>query len=184
MIRTALIAASAIFAAIAATSATAEPVLPVHKANLTAPGHWAVVRVGEQKVTHCMVGVRSDAAAPQPGQPQFVITADNEFAILRVRAAEWSFSGSRRIAVTLAAGTGMVREPVAVVHGADLIDIALGAEAQRMNELAAAGNLEIRAEGTVVSLPLRGLAGVLPAYRDCLSSIGQPVKNQMQASIR
>ena len=184
MIRTALIAATAILASFAVTAAAAQSGTPVRQAGLTAAGQWAVVRVGEQRVTHCMVGLRSDAAAPQPGQPQFVISADDQFVMLRVRAAEWSFSGSRKIAVTLATAEGKERQSVAAVHGADLIDIAFGAESERMNELAATSHLEIRAEGTVVRLPVRGLAGVLPAYRDCLASIGQPVKNQVQAAIR
>jgi hypothetical protein len=41
--------------------------------------------------------------------------------------------------------------------------------------------LDIQPEGAAVRLPLKGLADVLPAYRDCLASIGQPVKPAIQA---
>jgi hypothetical protein len=167
MFRTAIIAISTILATALATEAAA--------------GQWAVVAVGEQKVSHCVIGVRSDASAPKAGQPQFMITADDQFAILRVRAAEWSFTGGRDIAVTLAAD-GHERQPAAAVHGADLIDIAFGVEPDRLNELVSAGHLDIRTEGTVVRLPLNGLAEVLPAYRDCLASVGRSTGRSVHAS--
>ena len=99
MIRTTLFA----FAAIASiASATAQPAGPVRGLHVAPAGQWAVLRMGQDKVSQCVIGLRSDAAAPSPGQPQFMISADDQFAILRVRAAEWSFSGGRDIAVTLA----------------------------------------------------------------------------------
>ena len=154
MFRTALAAAAAILATAAISTAAAQGASPVRQAGLSAAGHWAVVRAGEGKVSHCVMGVRSDAAAPQPGKPQFMISADDQFVILRVRAAEWAFTGSRDIAVTLATAEGRERQPAAAVHGADLIDIAFGTESERMDELAASGHLEIRTEGTIVRLPL------------------------------
>ena len=173
MFRIALAAAAAILAT-AAISTAAQGASPVRQAGLSAAGHWAVVRAGEGQVSHCVMGVRSDAAAPQPGKPQFMISADDQFVILRVRAAEWAFTGSRDIAVTLATAEGRERQPAAAVHGADLIDIAFGTESARMDEVAASSHLEIRAEGTTVRLPLGGLKKALPAYRDCLANIGQP----------
>ena len=104
------------------------------------------------------MGIRSDAANPQPGKPQFMISADDQFAVLRVRAAEWSFAGARDIAVTLVTADGAEREPAAAVHGKDLIDIAFGTAPERMAELAASSHLEIRTEGTAVRLPLEGLS--------------------------
>jgi hypothetical protein len=178
MFRTVFVATAAILVTALATEATAQP--GSRKLGVPAAGLWAVVQVGEQKVSHCMMGIRSDAAAPEVGQPQFMITADDQFAILRVRAAEWSFAGGRDIAVTLVTN-GNERQPAAAVHGPDLIDIALGVEPERIDELAAASHLDIRAEGTTVRLPLKGLAEVLPAYRDCLASVGQPAKPQVHA---
>jgi hypothetical protein len=183
MIRSAILAAATILAAFTADAAAGPQAVSVEKASLTAAGRWVVVYAGEPRVTHCMIGIRSDAASPEPGRPQFVISADEQFVMLRVRAAEWSFTASRDIAVTLVTSQGVERKPAASVHGTDLIDNALGVEADRMNELADASHLEIHAEGTTVSLPIRGLAAVLPAYRACLGSIGQPVKAQVHASI-
>jgi hypothetical protein len=131
-----------------------------------------------------MIGVRSDAANPQPGKPQFMISADDQFAVLRVRAAEWSFSGARDIAVTLATAGGVERTPAAAVRGKDMIDIAFVPAAERMAELAASDDLEIRTEGTVIRLPLGGLATVLPVFRACLASIGQPAQPQIHAAVR
>lgn len=169
MIRSALIA----FAVTAAvTAASAQAAGPVRTLTTTLPGQWAVVQIGQAKTGQCVVGLRSDAAAPTLGQPQFMISADQGFAILRVRAAEWSFSGSRDIAVTLATNDGE-SAPAAVVRGKDLIDISLGANPD-LRALAKAGDLAVRAEGTEIHLPLRGLADVLPAYQDCLAGLGTP----------
>jgi hypothetical protein len=164
------------------TTAIAQPAAPVRPHVSAAAGTWAVVPAGERTVSHCLMGLRSDAAAPRPGKPQAMVSADRQFVILRVRAAEWSFSASRDVAVTLATAGGIERQPHAVVRGPDLIDIAFGVERERMAELAASSHLEIRAEGSAVRLPLNGLAEVLPAYRACLASIGEP-NRQTHASI-
>ena len=184
MIRAALIAVAAIAATVAATEAAAQSGAPVRKLGVAPTGTWTVVRAGEQKISHCVMGVRSDAANPQPGKPQFMISADDQFVLLRVRAAEWSFSGARDITVTLGTVTlgtaeSAERQPAAAVRGQDLIDIAFGTEPERMTELAASAYLDIRTEGTAVRLPLKGLAEALPAYRDCLASIGLPAKPQV-----
>jgi hypothetical protein len=191
MIRAALIAVAAIAATVAATEAAAQSGAPVRKLAVTPTGTWTVVRAGEQKISHCVMGVRSDAANPQSGKPQFMISADDQFVLLRVRAAEWAFSGARDITVTLGTVTlGTVtlgtaesaeRQPAAAVRGQDMIDIAFGPEPERMMELAASAYLDIRAEGTVVRLPLKGLAEALPAYRECLASVGLPAKPQVHA---
>jgi hypothetical protein len=174
MIRTALIAVATL-ASIA--SAAAQPAGPVRGLHVAPAGEWAVMRMGQDKVSQCVIGLRSDTAAPVPGQPQFMISADDQFAILRVRAAEWSFSGGRDIAVTLALADGSEQQPAAAVRGSDLIDIALGADIGR---LAKSDHLDIRTEGTAVRLPLKGLRDVLPAYRDCLAGLGKP---EIQASL-
>jgi hypothetical protein len=145
-------------------------------------GQWQVLRVGAERISHCVRGLRSDAAAPQPGKPQLMFTADDQLVILRVRAAEWSFAAAREIDVTLVTANGQERRPAAEVHGSDLIDIAFGTERQHMTELAGSSHLEIRVERTVVRLPLSGLAGALPAYRDCLARIGKPLRTQVHAS--
>ena len=129
---------------------------PVRRLDAAPQGPWTVVRAGGETVSHCMMGIRSNAANPEPGKPQFMISADDQFAVLRVRAAEWSFAGARDIAVTLVTADGTEREPAAAVHGKDLIDIAFGTAPERMAELAASSHLEIRTEGTVVRLPLGG----------------------------
>jgi hypothetical protein len=170
MIRSALIAFSVIASV---TAALGQPLGPVRTLTTTLPGQWAVVQIGQDKAGQCVVGLRSDAAAPAPGQPQFMISADQGFAILRVRAAEWSFPGGRDIAVTLATDEGSQRTPAAVVRGRDLIDISLGVGPD-LGTLARSGHLVISAEGTDVRLPLKGLAEVLPAYRDCLAGLGTP----------
>ena len=175
MIRTALAALAAIAATMIATEAAAQSASPVRRLSVTSEGRWAVVRAGEVTISHCMIGIRSDAASPQKGLPQFMISADAEFAVLRVRAAEWSFSAARDIAVTLVTADGAERQPAAAVHGKDLIDIAFGRAPDHMAELAASSHLEIRTEGTAVRLPLGGLATALPAFRDCLASLGQPL---------
>ena len=181
MFRTALIALAAIAATAAASSAAAQGASPVRTFNQN--GQWEVVKAGQTAVSHCVMGVRSDAAAPTTGKPQFMITADNEFAILRVRAAEWKFDGARSIAVTLATD-GNERQHDAFVRGQDLIDIAFGAESERLNELAASGHIDIKTEGTNVRLSLAGLADALPAFRDCLANIGKPAAGrQLHASI-
>jgi hypothetical protein len=182
MFRTALTAFAAIAAIAAASSAAAQGASPVRTFNQN--GKWEVVKAGQTAISHCVMGVRSDAAAPTTGKPQFMITADNDFAILRVRAAEWKFDGARSIAVTLATANGGERQPDAFVRGQDLIDIAFGAESERLNELATAGHIDIKTEGTNVRLSLAGLADALPAFRDCLANIGKPANGrQMHASI-
>ena len=179
MIRAALIAVAAIAATVAATEVAAQSSAPVRKLGVAPAGAWTVVRAGEHKISHCAMGVRSDAANPQPGKPQFMISADDQFVLLRVRAAEWSFSGARDITVTFATAKGAERQPAAAVRGEDMIDIAFGIEPERMAELAASAYLDIRTEGLAVRLPLQGLTEVLPAYRDCLASIGQPTNPQV-----
>jgi hypothetical protein len=181
MIRAALIAFAAIAATVAATEVAAQSGAPVRKLDVTPTAIWTVVRAGEQKVSHCVMGVRSDAANPQPGKPQFMISADGQFVLLRVRAAEWSFSGGRDITVTLATADDAQRQPAAAVRDKDMIDIAFGTEPERTTELAASPYLDIRVEGTAVRLPLKGLAEVLSAYRDCLASIGRPGKPKIHA---
>ena len=183
MIRSALIALAAIAATVIATEAAAQAGAPVRRLDAAPQGPWTVVRAGGETVSHCMMGIRSNAANPEPGKPQFMISADDQFAVLRVRAAEWSFTGARDIAVTLVTADGAEREPAAAVHGKDLIDIAFGTAPERMAELAASSHLEIRAEGTAVRLPLEGLSAMLPAFRDCLASIGQPAKSRFQPQI-
>lgn len=175
MFRTALTAFAAIAAIAAASSAAAQGASPVRTFNKS---QWEVVKAGQAAVSHCVMGVRSDAAAPVAGKPQFMITADNDFAILRVRAAEWKFDGARAIDVTLSTGKGDVK-PDAFVRGQDLIDIAFGSESQ----LANAGHIDIKTEGTTVRLSLAGIADALPAFRDCLANIGKPNGYQVQASI-
>ena len=176
MIRTALTAFAAIAAIATASSAAAQGASPVR--TLT-KGQWEVVKAGQGTISACVIGLRSDASAPSAGKPQFMITADKDFAILRVRAAEWSFNGARSIDVSLTTGNGQ-SQPGAMVSGRDLIDIAFGSE----NELATAGHIDIKTEGTAVRLSLTGLAEALPAYRDCLASIGKPANGyQVQASI-
>jgi hypothetical protein len=184
MIRTVLVALAAIAATVVATEAAAQAGSPVRRLDAAPEGHWAVIRAGGETISHCMLGIRSDAANPQPGKPQFMISADDQFALLRVRAAEWSFTGARDIAVTLVTADGTEREPAAAVHGKDLIDIAFGTAPERMAELAASSHLEIRAEGAAVRLPLAGVSAILPAFRDCLASIGQPVQRQIHAAVR
>jgi hypothetical protein len=181
MIRAALIAIAAIAATVAATEVAAQSGAPVRKLGATATGTWTVVRAGEQKISHCVMGIRSDAANPQPGKPQFMISADDQFVLLRVRAAEWSFSGARDIAVTLVTTDSAERQPAAAVRGKDMIDIAFGIEPERMSELAASAYLDIRTEGAVVRVPLAGLADALPAYRGCLASLGQPISSEVHA---
>ena len=180
MIRAALIAVAAIAATVAATEVAAQSAAPVRKLGVAPTGAWTVVRAGEQKISHCVMGVRSDAANPQPGKPQFMISADDQFVLLRVRAAEWAFSGARDITVTLATAESAEHQPAAAVRGRDMIDIAFGTEPERMTELAASTYLDIRIEGRAVRLPLKGLAEALPAYRDCRASIGLPTKPQVQ----
>jgi hypothetical protein len=176
MIRTALTAFAAIAAIAAASSAAAQSASPVRTLN---KAQWEVVKAGQGTISACVIGIRSEAAAPTAGKPQFMITADKDFAILRVRAAEWNFTGARSIDVSLSTGQGQ-SQPGAMVSGRDLIDIAFGTE----SELSTAGHIEIKAEGTTVRLSLAGIADALPAYHDCLASIGKPVNGyQVQASI-
>ena len=179
MIRTILIAVAAIAATVAATEVAAQSGTPVRKLNAPS-GSWMALRGGDQQISHCIIGPRSDVPNPQAGKPQFMIAADREIVLLRVRAAEWSFSGARDIAVTLVTADGAELEPAAAVRGQDLIDIDLGSDARKVAELAAQIDIEIRTEGTVVRLPLGGLTEVLPAYRACVASIGQPRKPEVQ----
>jgi hypothetical protein len=182
MIRTVLVALAAIAATVIATEAAAQAGSPVRRLNVSPEGTWSVIRAGEATISHCMIGIRSDAANPQPGKPQFMISADDQFAVLRVRAAEWSFASARDIAVTLMTADDTGRQPAAAVRGRDMIDIAFGPAPERMTELAASSHLEIRTDGTVVRLPLGGLASALPAFRACLASIGQPLALASAAS--
>ena len=92
MFRTVLTAFAAIAAVAAASSAAAQGASPVRTLGKS---QWEVVKSGQGTISHCVMGVRSDASAPAAGKPQFMITADKDFAILRVRAAEWSFNGAR-----------------------------------------------------------------------------------------
>jgi hypothetical protein len=47
-------------------------------------------------------------------------------------------------------------------------------------QFAAQTRVEIRTEGTIVRLPLNGVAEVLPAYRACVASIGNPIKPEFR----
>ncbi|WP_068018263.1 hypothetical protein [Rhodoplanes sp. Z2-YC6860] len=179
MIRTVLLAVAAIAATAAVTDVAAQSGAPVRKLD-TASGTWIAVRGGEQHVSHCIMGPRSEASNPQPGKPQFMIAADREIVLLRVRAADWSFSGARDIAVTLVTGDGAEFKPAAAVHGRDLIDIDLGTDARKVMGFAAQTYVEIRTEGTIVRLPLNGVAEVLPAYRACLTSIGNSINPEFR----
>ena len=181
MIRAALVAFAAIVTTVAATEVAAQSGAPVRKLSVAPAGTWVVLRGGEQTISHCVMGLRSDDANPQPGRPQFMISADDQFVLLRVRAAEWSFSGARDLAVTAVTADGTERQPAAAVRARDVIDIALGTAPERMAELAASTHLDIRAEGTAVRLPLDGLTEALPAYRACLASVGQTVRPQIHA---
>jgi hypothetical protein len=182
MIRAALIAVAAIAATVAATEVAAQSAAPVRTLSIALAGNWISVRGGEREVIDCKIGPRSDTANPQPGKPQFVIAADEQFVLLRVRAAEWSFSGGARdIAVTLVTADGAERQLAAGVRGQDMIDIAFGTDARSVAELAAQAYLEVRTEGTAVRLPLRGIAEVLPAYQACLAGIGAPIKPEVHA---
>jgi hypothetical protein len=184
MTRIVLIAAATIAALCAPGSAGAQSSAPVRTLNVAPAGQWAVVQMGQDRVSQCIVGLRSDANVPTRGKPQFMISADNQFAILRVRAAEWSFDGAGDVAVTLTGADGETQQPAATVRGADLIDIALGSDTGRMASLANAGHLDIQADGKTVRLPLAGLADVLPVYRDCLASVGTPMNGRIQAASR
>jgi hypothetical protein len=180
MFRTAIAAIATIAATAMVPQATAQP----GARPLDVPAsQWAVVQVGEQKVSHCVMGLRSNAGAPERGQPQFMILADDQFAILRVRAAEWSFTGGRDLPINLIPATGHERKPAAAVRGPDMIDIAFGVEPERLDELAAASHLDIQVDGVTVRLPLKGLAVALPAYRDCLAGIGQPAGRMASAAL-
>lgn len=180
MIRTVL---AAIAATAAVASAAAQPAAPVRPLAVPAAGQWAVVPVGDRTVSYCAMGLRSDEAAPLPGRPQFMIGADDRFAILRVRAAEWSFGAGGDVAVTLVNSEGAEHRPQAVVRGTDLIDVAFGTDPRQVAELARSSHLDIRAEGTIVRLPLLGLADVLPAYRDCLANVGKPAMQRHAAAV-
>lgn len=176
MFRSVLTAIAGIAAVAAASSAAAQGASPVRTFS---NNQWEVVKAGQGTISHCVMGVRSDAPVPSAGKPQFMITADKDFAILRVRAAEWKFDGARSIDVTLTTGKSE-SQPGAMVSGRDLIDIAFGSE----SELAAAGHIDIKTEGTIIRLSLAGIADALPAYRDCLTNIGKPMNGyQVQASI-
>ena len=176
MFRTVLTAFAAIAAVAAASSAAAQGASPVRTLGKS---QWEVVKSGQGTISHCVMGVRSDASAPAAGKPQFMITADKDFAILRVRAAEWTFDAARSIDVTLKTVQGE-SQPNALVSGRDLIDIAFGSE----SELAGAGHIDIKTEGSTVRLSLAGIADALPAYHDCLANIGKPLNGyQVQASI-
>ncbi len=181
MIRTALITVAAIAATVAATEVAAQSGAPVRTITVAPAGTWIAVRGGEREVSHCIIGLRSDAPDPAPGKPQFMIAADRDLVLLRVRAAEWSFPGARDIAVTLTKADGAEQVPAAAARGKDMIDIALGTDAQKVTELAAQAHLDIRTEGTTVRLTLDGIAEVLPAYRACVAGIGAPIKPQVHA---
>jgi hypothetical protein len=174
MLRAAIVAATAIIVTALTTQATAQSGTPVRTLGATPSGGWTVVQVGEQTINQCLLGMRSDAPAPTPGQPQFMISADNDFAVLRVRAAEWSFGSGGQVAVTLVTADGEESTPTAFVRGADLIDIAFAATPDRISELAQSSELAIRSQQTTIRLPLAGLSQALPAYRDCLARISQP----------
>ena len=113
-----------------------------------------------------------------------MISADDQFAVLRVRAAEWSFTGARDIAVTLVTADGTEREPAAAVHGKDLIDIAFGTAPERMAELAAfepSRNSHRRNRGPPAARgPFRRFCQPI---RDCLAGIGQAAKLQIPPQI-
>jgi hypothetical protein len=179
MIRTVLLAVAAITATVAATEVAAQSGTPVRKLDIPS-GTWIAVRGGEQHVSHCIIGPRSEVSNPQPGKPQFMIAADRELVLLRVRAADWSFSGARDIVVTLVTGDGAEFKPAAAVRGRDLIDIDLGTDARKVMEFAAQTYVETRTEGTIVRLSLNGVAEVLPAYRACVASIGNPIKPEFR----
>jgi Rieske Fe-S protein len=84
MIRTALIAVAAIAATVAATEVAAQSGTPVRKLNAGPAANWIAISGGEQNISHCIIGPRSDASNPQPGKPQFMIAADRELVLLRV----------------------------------------------------------------------------------------------------
>ena len=175
MFRTALIALAAA-ATVAATAAAAQTASPVRSSTRAeGSGPWSAPAPDGQPLRD---GLRSDAAAPQPGKPQFMITAETSSPILRVRAAEWSFAGARDIESTLVTANGAERQPAAAVRGKDLIDIAFGTEPERLAELA-----ELEPSGDSRRRDRRsacrsGAFRELPAYRHCLAGIGQPADSR------
>ncbi len=177
MIRATLLAVVALAVTAVSTTATAQSPAPWRKLASTATGGYEVAWIGnDEKVNHCALGYRGHDFTPRPGKPQFMLTAERNVVILRVWSTEWKFDAPRPIAVTLVTADGQERKPLAKVHGPHLVDIMFGTEPERMAELIASGRLEVRTEAATVRIALRGLAGAMPAFNQCMAAIGKPAK--------
>jgi hypothetical protein len=138
---------------------------------------WEVAWIGnDKKVNHCILARGDFDAAPTKDDPRMMIVADRDNVILRVRAAPYRFTAARRIAVTLATADGAAQSPLAAVAGPDLVDIKLDNERALLDRFASSGQLELRAEETVVRLRLDRMAEALKSYDACMNDIGAPAK--------
>ncbi|HEX6103649.1 MAG TPA: hypothetical protein VF031_11430, partial [Alphaproteobacteria bacterium] len=147
---------------------------------------WEVAWIGnDKKVNHCMLQ-RGELlmADPKPGAPSFVIVADREHTILRVRATDYRFTGKRMLAVTLVTADGAERTPLgAAATGPDLVDMELGKDRALLDRLAESGHVEVRLKGGTVRLPLDRLSEALAPYDRCMADIGKPAKGFSDAEI-
>lgn len=145
---------------------------------------WEIAWIGnDKKVNHCILARGDFDAAPTKDDPRMMIVADRDNVILRVRAAPYRFTAARRIAVTLATADGASQSPLAAVAGPDLVDIKLDNERALLDRFAASGQLELRAEETVVRLRLDRMAEALKPYDTCMNDIGAPAKGFSAAEI-
>lgn len=166
----------------ASTPAPPQAQQPFRQLEYSRIGPWQVAAIGnDAKVNHCALARGTSSADPKAGEPKFVLLVDKESMILRLRAAEYTFTEKKALAVTAITAEGVESKPLAATGGPDLADIRFSAEPKERDALLATKHLDIRTGDTTVRLAFDGLDEAQPAFQACLANIGSPAKGWSDA---
>ncbi len=146
---------------------------------------WQVSWIGnDKKVNHCMLQHGTLMADPKPGAPSFVIVADREHVILRVRSTDYRFTAKQMLSVRLVTADGTERPALAAAAtGPDLVDVEIDKDRALLGRLAESAHMDVRFDDTTVRLRLERLGEVLEPYDRCMADIGKPAKGFSDAEI-
>ena len=166
----------------ASTPAPAREPQPFRKLEYSRIGPWEVAAIGnDEKVNHCALARGTASPDPKQGEPKFLLLVDKETMILRLRAAEYKFTGKKARAVTAITAEGVESKPLAATGGPDLADVRFSAEPTERDALLSTKYLDIRTGDATVRLSFEGLDEVQPAFKQCLANIGSPPKGWSDA---
>jgi len=163
-------------------ASTPAPPQPFRKLEYSRIGPWEVAAIGnDEKVNHCALARGTASPDPKQGEPKFLLLVDKETMILRLRAAEYKFTGKKALAVTAITAEGVESKPLAATGGPDLADVRFSAEPTERDALLSTKHLDIRTGDATVRLSFEGLDEAQPAFKQCLANIGSPAKGWSDA---